>query len=189
MQTDVDLNLLANHKGKLSNALKLISKMKSYEIKQKNRQDALLDSQKDAIFQLNTVTMGKKGSKKSRGGILAPSKTGAAPLLFRKQPQQSPVKRRKSEIDQQATSMVFKVEYEQMEPADKLDYLKVQIQDSEVALREKTDRALQSQRAFDAIMENQRFFAVCQDKFANLAKKRREEIALRSVKEVNDLIS
>ena len=98
--------------------------MKSYEIKQKNRQDALLDSQKDAIFQLNTVTMGKKGSKKSRGGFLAPSKTGAAPLLFRKQPQ-SPVKRRKSEIDQQATSMVFKVEYEQMEPADKLDYLKV----------------------------------------------------------------
>ena len=40
--------------------------------------------------------------------------------------------------------MVFKVEYEQMEPADKLDYLKVQIQDAEVALREKTDRALQS---------------------------------------------
>ena len=38
-------------------------------------------------------------------------------------------------------------------------------------------------------MENQRFFAVSQDKFANLAKKRREEIALRSVKEVNDLIS
>ena len=58
-----------------------------------------------------------------------------------------------------------------------------------MALREKTDRALQSQKAFDAIMENQRFFAVSQDKFANLAKKRREEIALRSVKEVNDLIS
>ena len=85
--------------------------------------------------------------------------------------------------------MVFKVEYAMMDPADKLDYLKVQIQDSETALREKTDRALQSQRAFDAIMENQRFFAVSQDKFANLAKKRREEIALRSVKEVNDLIS
>lgn len=41
---------------------------------------------------------------------------------------QSPeAKRRKSEIDRQATSMVFKVEYEQMEPVDKLDYLKVQI--------------------------------------------------------------
>lgn len=38
-------------------------------------------------------------------------------------------------------------------------------------------------------MENQRFFAVSQDKFANLAKKRREEIALKSVKEVNELIS
>jgi len=39
------------------------------------------------------------------------------------------------------------------------------------------------------IIENQRFFAVSQDKYANLAKKKREEIALRSVREVNDLIS
>ena len=85
--------------------------------------------------------------------------------------------------------MVFKVEYENMEPADKLDYLRVQIQESETVLRERTDRALQSEKAFEAILENQRFFAVSQDKYANLAKKKREEIALRSVKEVNDLIS
>lgn len=48
--------MLMNQQAKLSNALKLISKLKSYEIKQKQRQDALLDSQKDAIFQLNTLT-------------------------------------------------------------------------------------------------------------------------------------
>ena len=38
--------------------------------------------------------------------------------------------------------MVFKVEYEQMEPADKLDYLRVQITESEATLRERTDAAL-----------------------------------------------
>jgi len=38
--------------------------------------------------------------------------------------------------------MVEKVKYQQMEQADKLDYLKVKIQESELALREKTDRAL-----------------------------------------------
>ena len=85
--------------------------------------------------------------------------------------------------------MVFKVEYEQMEPADKLDYLRVQITESEATLRERTDAALQSEKAFDLIMENQRYFAVSQDKYSNLAKKKREEIALKSVKEVNDLIS
>ena len=68
--------------------------------------------------------------------------------------------------------MVFKVEYENMEPADKLDYLRVQIQESETVLRERTDRALQSEKAFEAILENQRFFAVSQDKYANLAKKK-----------------
>ena len=41
-----------------------------------------------------------------------------------------------------------------MEPNDKLDYLRVQISESEQVLRERTDRALQSQKAFDAIMQN-----------------------------------
>ena len=49
---------------------------------------------------------------------------------------------RKHQIDKQATGMVFKVEYEQMEPADKLDYLRVQITESEATLRERTDAAL-----------------------------------------------
>lgn len=96
---------------------------------------------------------------------------------------------RKNNIDKKASAMVFKVEYDEMDGPDKLDYLKVQIQESETKLREKTDRALQSERAFEAILENQRFFAVSQDKYASLAKKKREEVALRSVKEVNDLIS
>ena len=78
--------------------------------------------------------------------------------------------------------------YDQMDSADKIDYLKVKIQQYEQSLRERTDHTLQSQRAFDLILDNQRFFAVCQDKFSNLAKKAREEVALRSVREVNDLI-
>ena len=75
-----------------------------------------------------------------------------------------------------------------MDQADKMDYLKVKIQQYEQSLRERTDHTLQSQRAFDLILDNQRFFAVCQDKFSDLAKKAREEVALRSVREVNDLI-
>jgi len=38
-------------------------------------------------------------------------------------------------------------------------------------------------------MQNQRFFAISQDKYANLATKKREEIALNSVREVRELIS
>ena len=34
--------------------------------------------------------------------------------------------------------------YEEMEPADKTDYLKVKILENEKALRERTDRTLQS---------------------------------------------
>ena len=85
--------------------------------------------------------------------------------------------------------MLKKVMYDEMEPADKTDYLKVRILEHEQALRERTDRTLQSQQAFDLILDNQRFFAKSQDKFANLAKKAREEIALRSVREVNQLIA
>ena len=123
--------------------------MKSYEIKQKNRQDALLDTQKDAIYQLNAMSQPKSSSKSKQYGrtnnmaFLAPTK--GVPLLFKgdKKPKSptsfsshsspSPtrnrnnVRRKKSDIDKQAASMVFKVEYDQMEPADKLDYLKVQI--------------------------------------------------------------
>jgi len=76
-----------------------------------------------------------------------------------------------------------------MKPSDKLDYLREQISLCEERLRENTDRALQKDKAFELIMENQRFFAVSQDKYANLAKKKREEIALNSVREVNELIS
>ena len=151
----MEVDQFNSQRTKLSNALKLISKMKSYEIKQKTRNDALLDSQKDAIFQLNAISQPKQSSNKSpkssskhhrkspMPAFLAPSK--GSPFMMK--PQHSPNgnnRRKKSEIDKQAASMVFKVEYEQMEPADKLDYLKVQIQDAEVALREKTDRALQS---------------------------------------------
>ncbi len=50
--------------------------------------------------------------------------------------------------------MMANVEYTQMVSNDKLDYLKVKIQESESALRHKTDRALQSQSAFDLIIEN-----------------------------------
>ena len=97
---------------------------------------------------------------------------------------------RKAQIDNRATDMVWKlVEYDNMNAGDKLDYLKVTIQKCEAALRQRTDRALQSQRAFDSIIENQRYFAVSQDKYANLAKKKREEIALKSVREVNELIN
>jgi hypothetical protein len=75
-----------------------------------------------------------------------------------------------------------------MKPTDKLDYLREQISLCEERLRENTDRALQKDKAFELIMEK-RFFAVSQDKYANLAKKKREEIALNSVREVNELIS
>lgn len=78
--------------------------------------------------------------------------------------------------------------YDEMEPADQTDYLKVKIMEHEQSLKGKTDRTLQSQQAFDLILDNQRFFAQSQDKFASFAKKAREEIALRSVREVNDLI-
>jgi len=75
-----------------------------------------------------------------------------------------------------------------MKPTDKLDYLREQISLCEERLRENTDRELQKDKAFELIMEK-RFFAVSQDKYANLAKKKREEIALNSVREVNELIS
>ena len=61
---------------------------------------------------------------------------------------------KKAQITKAADKVVFKVEYENMEPNDKLDYLRVQISESEQVLRERTDRALQSQKAFDAIMQN-----------------------------------
>ena len=84
--------------------------------------------------------------------------------------------------------MLQKVMYDEMEPVEKIDHLKVSIMRNEERLRERTDRTLQSQMAFDLILDNQRFFATCQDKFSSLAKKAREEIALRSVREVNELI-
>ena len=76
-----------------------------------------------------------------------------------------------------------------MEPVNKLDYLKVKTQECEEALRLRTDQALQQEKAFELILDNQRYFAVSQDKYAALAKKKREEIALKSVHEVNELIS
>lgn len=76
-----------------------------------------------------------------------------------------------------------------MEPVNKLDFLKVRIQECEGMLRERTDQALQKDRAFEMIIDNQRFFAVTQDKYAALAKRKREEIAIKSVREVNDLIN
>ena len=39
------------------------------------------------------------------------------------------------------------------------------------------------------VLENQRYFAQYQDKIAQKAKKQREDIALSSVKQVNELIS
>ena len=38
------------------------------------------------------------------------------------------------------------------------------------------------------MIENQRYFAICQDKYSSLAKKQREVIAYNSVQNVNDLI-
>ena len=70
-------------------------------------------------------------------------------------------KKRKTEMDERASRMVMQVEYEVMDPGDKLDYLQVQISESETALRERTDRALHSDKAFNLILENQRYFAVC----------------------------
>ena len=39
----------------------------------------------------------------------------------------------------QARNMLFKVDYDNMDPSDKLDYLRVQINESENMLRHKTD--------------------------------------------------
>ena len=50
--------------------------------------------------------------------------------------------------------MIEKVIYEEMEPLERLDFLKVTIQECEESLRGRTDRALQGQAAFDLILEN-----------------------------------
>ena len=55
-------------------------------------------------------------------------------------------------------------------------------------MRTRTDETLQGGNAFNLVVENQRYFAICQDKYANLAKKQREVIAYNSVQEVNELI-
>ena len=55
-------------------------------------------------------------------------------------------------------------------------------------LRTQTDEALSGGQAFNLVIENQRYFAICQDKYSSLAKKQREVIAFNSVRDVNDLI-
>ena len=44
--------------------------------------------------------------------------------------------------------------YAEMEPVDKIDYLKGQITSQEQTLRDRTDRVLSSQSAFDLILDN-----------------------------------
>ena len=47
---------MASDKAKLSHALKLISKLKTYDINQKNQKSELPDSHIEAIAQLDTIS-------------------------------------------------------------------------------------------------------------------------------------
>ena len=49
---------------------------------------------------------------------------------------------RKFKVDDKANRLVSKVMYDQMDQADKMDYLKVKIQQYEQSLRERTDHTL-----------------------------------------------
>ena len=84
---------------------------------------------------------------------------------------------------------IEKFTYERFSNKDKAEFMKTKVLREETSLRQRTDTILQSEKALELVLENQRYFAQYQDKISMKAKKQREEIALKSVKEVNDLIS
>ena len=62
-------------------------------------------------------------------------------------------------------------------------------QELEQALKHRTDDVLRLGSAFEIIIANQRDFARCQDEHEQRMRQMRSELAIRNIKEFNDLIA
>lgn len=135
--------------------------MKSYMIKQRAREDELGPNDREAIATLATLC--KFGEQRQRRTTIMGPPPGS-----RKARSNSPSKLRGKDSskmsateDNPTFNLMVKFGYDNMEPPDKLDFLKVQISEGEQQLRERTDATLQNGQTFDLIIENQRYFATC----------------------------
>ena len=54
----------------------------------------------------------------------------------------------------QPTEILQEDRYLEMQATDKVDYLRLKISESEAALRQKTDQALQRDKAYEIILDN-----------------------------------
>ena len=143
-----------------------------------NDHETLPESNKLVLKQFSII-----GQQNRKPAALSPAKTIKDAPIWAKEKKQQP-----NAVDQLAKELVDKVQYNQLSQTEKIEFLDIQVSDKEQMLRTRTDETLSGGQAFNLVIENQRYFAICQDKYSNLAKKQREVIAFNSVRDVNDLI-
>ena len=69
--------------------------------------------------------------------------------------------RQTTRVDELATEMMSKVQYDQFNIDEKIEFMKIQVNDKEQQLRLRTDETLSGGAAFNLVIENQRYFAIC----------------------------
>ena len=143
--------------------------MKGIELKKIEDRETMPENNKAVLKHFNELSKSNKKPSVLTAPITKPSK----------QPDQ---------VEDLAEELQKKVQFNQLNQDEKIEFLNIKVNDKEKLLRQRTDETLQSGSAFNLVVENQRFFAICQDKYANLSKKQREVIAFNSVREVNELI-